>query len=64
MTTSNPPPITLSAQVKQAVDMAVALGKSCNTVFRAQISSQNREAGYIHPTGDMYLRSLCAQPDC
>ena len=32
--------------------MAVALGKSCNAVFRAQIYSQNREAGYTHPTGD------------
>jgi len=32
--------------------MAVALGKSCNAVFRAQIDPQNREAEYSHPTGD------------
>ncbi len=38
--------------------MAVALGKSCNSVFCAQIYSQNSEAGYIHPTGDKYFRLL------
>ncbi len=34
--------------------MAVALGNSCNAVFRAQIYSQNREAESVHPAGDKF----------
>ncbi len=36
--------------------MAVALGKICTAVFRAQIYLQNNEAGYADPSGDKYLR--------
>ncbi len=35
--------------------MAVALGNSCNAVFRAQIYSQNREAESIHSAADKLL---------
>ncbi len=37
----------------------VALGNSCNAVFRAQIYSQNREAESVHTAGDNLLRLLC-----
>ena len=40
--------------------MAVVLAESLALIesFRTQISSQNRVAGLIHPTGDLQKRNL------